>query len=135
MSANAMLEKPAAPQNVVATPEPTRSGRTYVPAVDIIEKADEFVLFADVPGAIGDRIDVNYENGLLTLRAGIDPSPRTREGSLLREYGVGDFERSFRVGEGIDASRIDAELRSGVLSVHLPKAESIKPRRISVKSE
>lgn len=135
MSANAMLEKPAGPQNVVATPEPICRGRTFVPAVDIIEKADEFLLVADVPGATGDRIEVNYENGLLAIRAGVDPNPRPREGSLLREYGVGDFERSFRVGEGIDASRIDAELRNGVLSVHLPKAESIKPRRISVKSE
>lgn len=135
MSTNAALEKPAAPQNVVATPEPTRSGRTYVPAVDIIEKADEFLLFADVPGATGDRIDVNYENGLLTIHADIDPAPRCREGCLLREYGVGDFDRSFRIGEGIDSNAITAEVRHGVLTLRLPKVESVKPRRITVKSK
>lgn len=135
MSTNVTLEKPATPQNVVATPEPTRSGRTYVPAVDIIEKADEFLLFADVPGATGDRIDVNYENGLLTIHADIDPAPRMRENWLLREYGVGDFDRSFRIGEGIDANAITAEVRHGVLTLRLPKAESVKPRRIAVKSK
>lgn len=135
MSANALLEKPATPQNVVATPEPTRSGRTYVPAVDIVEKADEFLLYADVPGATAERIDVNYEKGVLTIRAGVDPAQRNHQGYLLREYGLGDFERSFRVGEGIDASRIEAEVRHGVLTLHLPKADSVKPRRIAVKSE
>jgi HSP20 family protein len=53
---------------------------------------------------------------------------------LLREYGVGDFRRTFQIGEGIDAAKIAAELREGVLTVHLPKAPELMPRKIAVKA-
>jgi len=115
-------------------PERVRSGRTYVPAVDIIEKPDELLLLADMPGATAKDIDIQYENGLLSLHAKLEVRQApSRTNYLRQEYGVGDFSRSFQIGEGIDASRIEAECRDGVLTLHLPKTEDLKPRKIRVK--
>lgn len=115
-------------------PERTRGGQCFVPSVDIIENGQKYLVLADVPGATAESIDVNYERGLLTIHARVEPrQPAERVGHLLREYGVGDFYRSFEIGEGIDASGIQAEVANGVLTLHLPKAESAKLRRISVK--
>ncbi len=115
--------------------EPTHCGRTYVPTVDIVENQDELLLIADVPGATDDGIDIDYERGRLTVQARVVPrQPPDRTNYLLQEYGVGDFCRSFQVGEGIDGGEIHAEIAGGVLTVHLPKAPELKPRRIEVKS-
>ncbi len=115
-------------------PESTRGGRVYIPNVDIIEKEDELQVVADVPGAKAENIEVTYEKGILEFRAKVEP--RQEEGKvryLLREYAVGDYQRSFRLGEHIDASKIVAELKEGVLTLHLPKAEPAKRRQIEVK--
>jgi HSP20 family protein len=114
--------------------EQTRGGRTYVPAVDIIERDDELLLLADVPGAHADGIDVNYDRGELTITARVTPrqAPETRYTAC--EYGVGTFVRTFRIGEGINAAKIQAELSQGVLTLHLPKAEDAKARKITVQA-
>jgi HSP20 family protein len=132
MDSNEAIEK----RETTATEvEPTRGGRTYIPTVDIVEHQDELLLIADVPGATHDGIDIDYERGQLTVQARVAPrqSP-DRTNYLLQEYGVGNFCRSFQVGEGIDANKIHAEVADGVLTVHLPKAAELKPRRIEVKS-
>jgi len=105
-----------------------------VPAVDIIEKDDELLLMADVPGARADGIDIQYERGELTITARVQPRQPAGTTYLLREYGVGDFVRTFRVSEAIDASKIEAEVADGVLTLHLPKAEALKTRKIAVKT-
>jgi len=114
--------------------ERLRGGRSYVPAVDIIERADRLLLIADMPGVRSDGLDIVYERGQLTVFGKVAPRQPDQQAFLLREYGVGDFSRAFQVGEGIDASKIEAELRDGVLTVHLPKMSSVMPRRINVKS-
>jgi HSP20 family protein len=111
--------------------EQTRSGEFYRPAVDILELADELVVHADVPGASSDGIDINFEDGSLTIYAKVADRPPTGP-VLLREYGVGDFRRTFRVSEQIDASRISAQYHDGVLTLHLPKADRARPRKIQV---
>jgi HSP20 family protein len=115
-------------------PESTYGGRGYAPVVDIIEEDDELLLLADVPGARAEDIDIDFERGLLTLHARVTPRQSPDTNYLLREYGVGDFYRSFRIGEGIDPDKIDAEIANGVLRLHLPKAEAIKPRKVQVKA-
>lgn len=112
--------------------ERLRGGRVYRPLVDILDKADEIILQADVPGAQSDHIDVQFDDGELKLHARVEARhvPGT---PMLEEYGVGDFYRTFRVSEQVDASRISAEYAHGVLTVHLPKIEAAKPRKISVK--
>jgi HSP20 family protein len=111
--------------------EHTRSGVHYRPDVDIVELADELVVHADVPGALGEEIDVNFEDGALTIYAKV-PNRAPSGPVLLREYGIGDYRRTFRVSEQIDASRISAQYRHGVLTLHLPKAERARPRKIKV---
>jgi HSP20 family protein len=115
-----------------ARPELTRGGLHFTPRVDIFETENELTLFAEVPGARPEDVDLHYEQGELALRARV--SPRT-EGKrfLLQEYEEGDFFRAFNIHESIDASRISAECKNGVLIVHLPKAEAAKPRQITVK--
>jgi len=118
----------------VAAPERMKGGRIYSPAVDIVEKEDELLLFADVPGARPQGIDVNFENGELTISARVEPRQPQDNQYLLREYGVGDYYRVFRIGDTIDSTRIHAEVKNGVLIVHLPKSEDAKPRKIAVKA-
>lgn len=117
----------------VTRAERTREGRTYLPYCDILERENELLIQADLPGVRTEDIDINYERGLLTLQGRVDPRREDRR-FLMREYGVGDYHRSFEVGEGIDASRIEAEVKDGVLTLHLPKTESIRPRKIAVRS-
>jgi HSP20 family protein len=115
--------------------ERIRAGRTYVPSVDIVEEQDRMLLIADVPGATPENVDISYERGLLTIHARVKPRQDPKKTNyLLREYGVGDFHRSFEIGEGIDASKIEAEMHDGVLTVHLPKAAELLPRKITVKT-
>ncbi|MBN2581357.1 MAG: Hsp20/alpha crystallin family protein [Pirellulales bacterium] len=122
------------PAGGVAAAEHTRSGQCYRPQVDILEQGDELLLRADVPGTSADQIDVKFEDGALTLHAVVTPRTPANGRYLLREYGVGDFYRTFQVSEVIDAGKISAECRDGVLTLHLPKAEAVKPRKIAVKS-
>ena len=122
-------------EHEVVQAERTRSGRVYRPNVDIIERTDELLLVADMPGVRSEDIDIQYENGLLSIQGRVQPRQRADcAGFLSCEYGVGDFERSFQIGEGIDASRIQAECSAGVLTLHLPKTEAVKPRKIAVKT-
>ena len=116
-------------------PEAIKGGRFYRPYVDIIEKDNEYLVRADLPGTRADQIDVSYEQGLLTLHARVDQRQDPQKTNyLLREYGVGDFYRAFRIGEGIDAAGISAEYHDGVLTLHLPKAEEARPKKIQVKT-
>jgi len=121
-----------APASEAASAERTRAGSVFVPEVDILEQADELLVRANIPGAASDRIDVKFEDGELSIHAHIPPrqDPATRY--LLQEYGVGDYLRTFHVSEVIDASKITAEYRDGVLTLRLPKSEAVKPRKIAV---
>jgi len=124
------------PEAEVTLAERTRDRRAYRPNVDIIEQSDELLVLADVPGVKPDDVDIQYEQGLLTIHGKVGPrqdEPNTNW--LLGEYGVGDFYRTFKIGEGIDAAKIRAELKNGVLELHLSKAEAAKPRKIVVTTE
>lgn len=112
--------------------ERTRSGRHYQPNVDILEKEDELLLLADMPGAKPGEIDIRFEEGELTIHAPVAERQGAETNYLLAEYGVGDFYRTFRVSEQIDASKIQAEYSEGVLRLRLPKVEAAKPRKIEV---
>jgi HSP20 family molecular chaperone IbpA len=113
--------------------EPTRQVPTYQPRFDIVETEQELTLYGDLPGVDESHLDIRYENEQLTIHGDV---PLRHEGVNFarREYGVGDFYRTFRIGESIDAEKISAELDHGVLVVHLPKSPASKPRRIEVKT-
>jgi len=112
--------------------ESTRNDTYYTPRVDIVETDTELFLYADMPGVRPDGIDLRYEQGELHLRGKVQPSDA--KGNLVfGEYGVGDFYRVFQVHESIDASKIDAECKNGVLKVHLPKQEAVKPKQVPIR--
>lgn len=107
--------------------------RNFVPPVDIVELPEELLLTAEVPGAAGDQIDVRFEDGELRIEAPVAPR-NAGKNFLLEEYAVGSYVRSFRLGQSIDGARISAEYADGVLTLHLPKVEAAKPRRIAVRT-
>jgi HSP20 family molecular chaperone IbpA len=115
-------------------PEQTRTGQVYRPDVDIIERADELVILAEMPGVKSEDIDLKFEDGTLSIYGRVT-NRHDRDDYLLCEYGIGNYYRTFRISEQIDPSRISAEMSSGVLTLHLPKAESAKPRRIKVQAK
>src|SRR5260370_12924712 len=118
----------------VKTPELTRGTTTFTPRVDIIETPEELLLYADLPGVRSEDVDVRFENGELILHGKCPP--RHQPANFLRnEFEVGDFCRVFTLNESIDAEKIVAELKQGVLTVHLPKSEALKPRKITVKGQ
>jgi HSP20 family protein len=117
-----------------ARPEATRGGIFFTPRVDIVETDGELTLFAEVPGVRPEDVDLRYEKGELVLhgRVKLREMPQTM---LLQEYEEGDFYRAFTIHESIDAGRISAECKNGMLTVHLPKVEAVRPRQIAVRGE
>src|SRR5262249_54968125 len=132
MTEQAMIERE--PAQVSRVEERTRSGPTFRPNVDIIERPDELLVLADMPGVGPKDIDIQFENGVLTIYGRVAERQSPEPTFHRREYGLGDFYREFRVSEAIDASKIAAECRNGVLTLHLPKVEAVKPRKIEVKA-
>jgi HSP20 family protein len=120
-------------RNEPATPETTWGGTYFTPRVDIFEAEGELTLFADLPGVRPEDVDLRYERGELLLHGRVAQRQRNAQG-LLQEYEVGDFYRAFTIHESIDSNRIEAECKNGVLTVHLPKAESVKPKQIQIKT-
>jgi HSP20 family protein len=130
-SPNAVQQKERAEQT---SPERLCGGAHFTPRVDIVETDHELTLYADVPGVKAEDVDLRYEKGELAVHGYCRPRQPER-GALLSEYEVGDFYRAFHVGETIDASKISAEFKNGVLTVHLPKAAAVQPRHVSVRGE
>jgi HSP20 family protein len=86
----------------------------------------------DVPGVDRESLDIDFAEGVLTVQARVAPRYGANQRFLLREYGIGNFQRSFQVGEQIDVNGISAEYADGVLRIHLPKLAAAKPRKIAV---
>jgi len=121
------------PREEIASSEPTREIAIFTPRFDIVETDQELTLYGELPGVSKEQLDIRYENEQLTIRGKVDD--RSEGVAYLRqEYGVGDFHRSFMIGETIDTEKINAGLRNGILTVHLPKTKAVQPRRIEVKS-
>jgi HSP20 family protein len=127
-----MSEVANATRTEVAQREPTRGERYFTPRVDIVESDKELTLYADMPGVANDGVDLRYEKGELVLHGKVAPR-HAGKNLLANEAPVGDYYRVFTIHESIDATKIEAEYKQGVLVVHLPKAESAQPRTIAVK--
>ncbi|MHB1034497.1 MAG: Hsp20/alpha crystallin family protein [Pirellulales bacterium] len=133
MATENVMAKPASTE--VAMAEHTRCGPCYRPNVDILEEQEELVLLADMPGVAPEEAEIRFENGVLSIRGRVNPRQPEETEYLREEYGVGDFYRTFQISEEIDSTRIWAEGKDGVLTLHLPKTEAAKPRKISVQAK
>ena len=112
--------------------ESTRNLRQVTPLVDIYENDDEILLHAEMPGVMKDDITVNIDNGNLTL-TGV--RSMTKDGAAeWEEFGDVEYQRAFSVPQSIDVSKVSAELKDGVLALHLPKSEAAKPKQIEIQA-
>ena len=105
---------------------------TMAPVVDIFENDDEILLYADMPGVTKENITINVDNGKLEI-SGIR-NLQTKGVVSWQEFGDVEFKRVFSVPQSIDVSRVNAELKEGVLKLQLPKSEAAKPRKIEISS-
>jgi HSP20 family protein len=110
------------------------TSENLVPAMDIIERENEYVVRTDLPGVAKEDISITLENGLLTITAERKDEREEKEGDRLirREVRAGRYVRSLRLGTQVDEKGVKANYRDGVLELALPKAEAAKPRKISV---
>src|SRR6476469_10078666 len=113
--------------------EPTTPMRAFLPTTDIFETEDTLTVVLEMPGVDRDNIDVNVENGVLTVEGKINFSKYEGLQPIYSEYNIGPYRRTFRISSRVDQDKIRAELRDGVVTLVLPKAEEAKPRRIEVK--
>lgn len=109
--------------------------RVWVPAVDVVEKKDAYLLFVELPGVSAAHTEIVFERNVLTIR-GAKPSlaESDLQGArlLASERATGGFERSIRLPEYVDADAIDAQFTDGLLTVTVPKAQRARARRIEI---
>jgi HSP20 family protein len=111
--------------------EETRAPERFLrPPVSIVEDESGLILTADLPGATKQALDIHVDKGILTITA-----PVTREmprRPVYSEFEWAPYYRQFQIPDVIDQDKVKAEFTNGVLTLHLPKVEAAKPRRIEV---
>ena len=105
----------------------------WVPAVDIHEEENRFVLIADVPGVSRENIDISLDDGVLVVKGERSAEQDSASAGLRRRERVhGTFQRQFTLPDTVDAEHINATVKDGVLEIAIPKQEKIQPRKITV---
>jgi len=108
--------------------------RDFGLTVDLAERDDRYVISAELPGVKSEDLNVTVENDVLTISAEKhDEFEGNEDGVYRRERSFGRLSRSFKLGDQVNAEKIDAEYKDGVLTLNLPKAEKAKPREVKVK--
>ena len=108
------------------------SARVFTPAVDIIEHPNDIVLIVDMPGVDETSVDLTLEKNLLTIHGHVEDKIPDKYNLIISEYGLGDYERTFKLSDEIDREKIHASVKDGVLRLVLPKAEKAKAKKITV---
>ena len=105
-----------------------------IPAVDVRETADAYLMEVDLPGHTEKDVEVKMDNNLLTISSKKDEKQEEKkDGYLMRERKYSSFTRSFVLPDEIDREKIDAQFKNGVLSISFPKSPAAKPKTIEVK--
>ena len=112
--------------------EATVPSRVFMPTADIYETKDSLTVVLEMPGVAKDSVDIRVEDGVLNVDGRLDFSKYEAMQPLYTEYNIGHYSRSFRLPSQIDQSKIAADLKDGVLSLVLPKAEKAKPRTVQI---
>jgi len=112
--------------------------RFFVPTLDVVERADAYIVSAELPGVDPAGVEISFENNTLTLRGTKQPSLKPQENEELRVYTAerlsGDFERAVRLPEYVEGDKIEATYQHGVLTISVPKAVAARPRKIEIKA-
>jgi HSP20 family protein len=107
--------------------------RRWVPAMDLLETADHFVLRADLPGMTQEDVNIELEDSTLTVSGERKSEHEERQEGFYRvERAFGSFSRSLTLPQGVDGDAVTASFDNGVLEIRIPKPEERKPRRISI---
>ena len=112
--------------------EGTMPVRDFVPVTDIFETEQALTVVLEMPGVSKESVEVGVENDVLMITGRIDSSKYEGLQPLYTEYNIGNYSRSFQISSKIEQEGIKAELKDGVMTLVLPKAEKAMPRRISV---
>ena len=111
--------------------------RVWVPALDVAERGDAYVIHVELPGVSPEQVDVSFEQNVLTIRgtkpASFDVASEGEVRVFAAERVHGGFERAIRLPEFVDADRIEATFTNGLLTVTVPKAQAAQPRRITIR--
>lgn len=111
-----------------------RAAVAFAPAFDLTERADAFVLRADVPGVDDKDLDIAVHDGVLTVSGSRQAEDRQEDDRRpIHERRFGAFRRSFSLPETADGERIEAALANGVLTLTVAKKAEVKPRKIAIK--
>jgi HSP20 family molecular chaperone IbpA len=114
--------------------ESTVPARIYVPNTDIFETEDALTVVMEMPGVNREHADITVEDDVLSVAGRIDFSKYERLQPVYTEYNVGHYRRSFNLApNSFNEHKISADMNDGVLTLTLPKAERVKPRRIPLK--
>jgi HSP20 family protein len=109
------------------------SFRRWIPAMDLVETENDFVLKADLPGLSEDEVNIEVEDNVLTISGERKSEREERKDGFYRvERSFGSFRRSLTLPEGVDADAVSASFERGVLEVHVPKPEEHKPRKVAI---
>ena len=119
---------------MMATANETACTAHYSPSVDIIEREAEFVVYADMPGVDEHSVDVTLDKDVLTVYGTVKAEANKAEGEAHEEYVAADYKRLFTLGAKIDRDAIGASVKHGVLTLVLPKAAELQPRKIEIAS-
>ena len=112
--------------------ESTIPARLFVPLTDIFETDQALTVVMEMPGVDKGSVDVSVENDVLTIAGRLDFSKYEALQPIYTEYNIGNYSRSFELSSKIEQDGIKAELKDGVMTLVLPKAEKAKARRIAV---
>ena len=112
--------------------EGTRPGPVYRPDADILERAEEYLVLVDLPGADEASVQVRFDKDVLTIEASPAKAPEPSWTPRHVEYQPGAYAREFRIADGIEVEGIRASLKHGVLELRLPKTSRRRPRTIQV---
>ena len=112
--------------------ERTVPSAAYLPATDIFETDQALTVIMEMPGVSKENVEVSVENDVATIEGRIDFSKYQDIRPVYTEYNVGNYVRSFQLSSKIEQGAISAELKDGVMTLVLPKAERAKPRKIAI---
>jgi HSP20 family protein len=112
--------------------EGTIPARVFVPVTDIFETPEALTVVLEMPGVDRNSIEANVENDIVTIEGRIDFTKYEGMQPVYTEYNVGHYARSFQISNKIDRGKISAEMKDGVVTLVLPKAEQAGPRKIKV---
>ena len=100
--------------------------------VDICETEDAFLLVGDLPGVRKENLEVRFADNELVIKGRLKQDLQTEETVAIREIPGADYQRTFTLSDAVDPARITAEMKDGILRIHLAKAEHVKPRDIEI---